>query len=177
MGGEKKDILVDLNKDHDLKLELYRITNDELREKYEGTERKVEVIEQLIHEKSGCKLRGLIEINKVPGIITISGNDDLSSELREYLLMIGGERNFKVNLSHKINRFQFGEDSSDLYEMKNRWGAVSKDGASTWSPLEGFQQSQPFINSNFEYSFYAAYYMDVTPISLVTVDELKFNSF
>ena len=74
-----------------------------------------EVVKHFV-EGYGCKFFGTLEIDRVPGHFRISFSGK-HLQMAEYLLINYGSFDF----THRINRLQFGEDSEELVELKEKY--------------------------------------------------------
>ena len=92
------------------------------------------VIER-VKNKEGCKVAGILEINKVPGNLHFS----LEGRHRDLLVAVLASE-YRIKLDHVIHRFQFGLDDEELAYLKNRFGR-----GRSWAPLEYTMGVQPHM--------------------------------
>lgn len=70
---------------------------------------------QGLKDQEGCKLRGYVFINKVPGNFHISGHH--YPQVFQHLYLTG----HRLDFTHKINHLSFG-NLGDINHIKNHFG-------------------------------------------------------
>jgi len=116
-------------------------------------------IRNMIHSGEGCRVKGFVKVNKVPG------NVHLSTYSHSYLFGSLYQETRNMNISHKINHVSFGVDEDIGYIQKHF------KGTGIVSPLDGVSQvvtekkTGAYIDSAiFEY------YTKVVPTTYVPLD-------
>jgi len=119
----------------------------------------VDRIRNMIHSGEGCRVKGFVKVNKVPG------NVHLSTYSHSYLFGSLYQETRNMNISHKINHVSFGVDEDIGYIQKHF------KGTGIVSPLDGVSQvvtekkTGAYIDSAiFEY------YTKVVPTTYVPLD-------
>lgn len=85
-------------------------------------------IKQMIHSGEGCRVRGFVRVNKVPG------NVHLSTYSHSYLFGSLYQEARNMNISHTINHISFGVDT-DISHVQRHF-----KGTGVVSPLDGISQ-------------------------------------
>eukprot|EP00931_Biecheleriopsis_adriatica_P107987 TRINITY_DN8231_c0_g1_i1.p1 TRINITY_DN8231_c0_g1~~TRINITY_DN8231_c0_g1_i1.p1 ORF type:complete len:366 (+),score=76.90 TRINITY_DN8231_c0_g1_i1:124-1221(+) len=88
----------------------------------------VDAIKKAINSGEGCRIRGFVRVNKVPG------NLHLSTYSHSFLFGSLYQETNKLNISHRVNHISFGVDTDISYVQKN------VKGTGIVSPLDGVTQ-------------------------------------
>ncbi|CAE7604901.1 ergic3 [Symbiodinium necroappetens] len=132
----------------------------------------VDALRKSINSGEGCRIRGFVKVNKVPG------NLHLSTYSHSFLFGSLYQETKNLNISHKVNHISFGVDTDITYVKSNF------QGTGIVSPLDGVVQihekSEPKekTDSKFGSWSYAGlldsaiyeYYTKVVPTTYVPLD-------
>ncbi|CAE8614754.1 unnamed protein product [Polarella glacialis] len=120
----------------------------------------VDRIKKMIHSGEGCRIKGIVKVNKVPG------NVHLSTYSHSYLFGSLYQETRNLNISHTINHLSFGVDTDISYVQRNI------KGTGIVSPLDGV--SQTVLNEKKQASYADSaifeYYTKVVPTTYAPLD-------
>jgi len=116
-------------------------------------------IKKMIHSGEGCRVRGYVKVNKVPG------NVHLSTYSHSYLFGSLYQETRNMNITHTINHFSFGVDADISYIQRH-----FKD-TGVVAPLDGLTQvvTEKKAGSYIDSSIFE-YYTKVVPTTYLPMD-------
>mmetsp|Transcript_6051 Transcript_6051/g.17903 ORF Transcript_6051/g.17903 Transcript_6051/m.17903 type:complete len:363 (-) Transcript_6051:249-1337(-) len=143
---------------------------------YNYDNQDVDRIRKMIHSGEGCRVRGHVKVNRVPG------NVHLSTYSHSYLFGSLYQETRNINISHRINHISFGTDDDISYVKKHF------KGTGIVAPLDGVyqvvaekkQQSSstyaPAYPNSYSYNSFIdsaifEYYTKVVPTTYVPLDK------
>jgi len=126
---------------------------------YSYDNQDTERIKKMIHSGEGCRVRGYVKVNKVPG------NVHLSTYSHSYLFGSLYQETRNMNITHTINHFSFGVDADISYIQRH-----FKD-TGVVAPLDGLTQvvTEKKAGSYIDSSIFE-YYTKVVPTTYLPMD-------
>ncbi|CAJ1451289.1 unnamed protein product [Effrenium voratum] len=134
----------------------------------------VDALRKSINSGEGCRIRGFVKVNKVPG------NLHLSTYSHSFLFGSLYQETRNLNISHTVNHISFGVDA-DITYVKQHF-----QGTGIVSPLDGVAQihekSPPSKDHGWSYagsldSAIYEYYTKVVPTTYVPLDRAPLNVY
>jgi len=127
----------------------------------------VDRIRNMIHSGEGCRVRGFVKVNKVPG------NVHLSTYSHSYLFGSLYQETRNMNISHKVNHLSFGVDDDIGYIQQHL------KGTGIVSPLDGVSQ---VVVEQKKTGFYVdsaifEYYTKVVPTTYLPLDRAPMHVY
>lgn len=119
----------------------------------------IDRIRKMIHSGEGCRIKGFVRVNKVPG------NVHLSTYSHSFLFGTLYQEVRRLNISHTINHISFGVDKDISFVAKNL------KGTGIVNPLDGVSQAVLETKSGgYSDSAIFEYYTKVVPTTYIPLD-------